>query len=182
MEKSNKKMSSERLPEILDKLSGNNPFRTPDSYFESLPVQILSRINSVPGYEEKAPALPFTVPDGYFEKLPAEVSGLISSDKKQVSQAWIPLLRTQLALTVAALIILIAFSIRWYQGSVTLNVPEKLTAEDLRSSGIITDIDEGMIIDVLASTTTEMNNSYKENIRQYLLDNNVDVYQIESEL
>ncbi len=177
--------SSEQLPPGLSGMKRENPFKVPDGYFDSLPGDIMKRIEAVSELDRMSKENPFNVPEGYFDSLPAAVQQRISDEKKgrSSSAGLIFTLTRPKYLAAAVLVVLLIFGIKYLTRPVVLPSPKYLTYEEVQNSSCIGDIDESDFVDAFE---LEQNNTSSADedagIKQYLLDNNIDISQIENHL
>lgn len=173
-----KDIEEEKLRELLK--GKDNPFTIPSSYFEKLPDNIMDKINSLPDFENKAINNPFIVPDGYFENLPSEISVKITSQKSKLYTWLNNLQRPRIAIPIAfATIILLAGLFFYKQSTYTKSTQQEITADDVRNSTYMFNMDEDLFVDVLSN---QNDSETDESLEQYLIDNNIDLSQIENKL
>jgi hypothetical protein len=157
-----------------DKMERNkkmeNPFDVPAGYFEDLPRKINGTINILEN-ENKVVYSPFDTPDNYFEKLSHSISDKISERKTSFFKrriVWIP---AACALLMAAFFYL----------SHTKEERKMYTSSDaeIENSTLLQSIDEDMLIDELASYQL---NSETDSLTQYIIDYNIDQFDLENAL
>jgi len=123
---------------------------------------------------------PFSVPGGYFEKLPYEITDRVHTDKSGTIQTILSF-KTIMVSGVAAVLLIVAMFLINKKNDV---YKHELTAEDITTSVLMTDIEESVIIDELqapsfAEVTTVAEN---EPIHDYLIENQTDITLIINEL
>jgi len=161
----------------MEELNKNNPFKTPEGYFENLSNALLDKLS-----EEKLD-LPkedgFTVPEDYFDDLHNNIRKKIDSNEIKVVQLN-PYRKYYLSAASVAAIVLIFIGFNW-------NVQEEITFEDLASAdiesyfeanelGLTTyEIAEVLPVDELEITDILENHFDEENVIDYLNDNVDDI-------
>jgi hypothetical protein len=115
---------------------------------------------------------PFEVPETYFEKLHASVHDKIIRKK---SPSWKKIFRPAFAIPA---LILVAALIFFFQKFSEKNIVE-LCADDLKNSSFLMNVEEYILMDYIAA---QEENHSDYNIKQYLIENNIDITEIENEL
>jgi hypothetical protein len=162
---------------IRDMTGNIKTFGVPKDYFESLPDEILSKINSLPDFEKSSARNPFTLPEGYFEKLPVTIAERVSKQKRyKLSRILRPRLSIPIVIGMMVLLAGIYYLLKTEKSDSDLN---NITADDLKNSSYFYSMDEEVLVDAISSQDLDAND---EGIEQYLLDNDVEISQIESQL
>lgn len=127
----------------------------------------------------------FKVPEGYFEKLSLAITEKISSEKLQEKPSgWITLPR----LAVFAMILSFVCALSYYLITFDqLNTSQRagITYEDLVNSGFVYQLDEYGLYEEYQSLVAEKSGNRSVEINpygDYLIENHIDEYLIESEL
>jgi hypothetical protein len=176
-----KNLSHNEEEKLWAALKGNeNPFTVPSGYFEELPGKISDQLNALPDFEKASSVNPFSVPDNYFENLSEEISQKLKTNKQRPLSWLDSLLRPRIAIPTAfAAIIILAGLFYFKQQSGILPQQEEFTVEDLSNSYFLETIDEGLIAEILDNQKAD---TTKDNLEQYLIDNNIEISQIENAL
>lgn len=173
----------------LSKLNGSNPFKTKSDYFENFAGKLQHHIDELEEIKTEAPLLisipknnPFEVPSDYFDELPTIIQQRCIDDKPSPSiMEWLLfLIKPRFAVPVFATI-LIAFSgINFMDKNAEL---QKMNEEKISINEHLYNIDETTIIEALTSETNGFKkNDTNESIENYLIDNNIDEYNLGNEL
>ena len=173
----------------LSKLGGGNPFKIRNDYFENFADKLLHHIDELEEIKAEAPLLisipknnPFEVPIDYFDELPTIIQQRCIDDKPSISiKAWLLLLiKPRFAVPVFATV-LIAFSgINFMDKNAEL---QKINEESISINEHLYNIDETTIIEALTSEANVFKkNDTNEPIENYLIDNNIDEYNLSNEL
>jgi hypothetical protein len=120
----------------MKKIPKNNPFKTPEGYFEGLTDGILDRLRDEPGKEFPARE-GFVVPDGYFEKAQHEIIAKTTASETAVIPLYPYKKFLYMAASVAAIAVIV-IGLQW-------NRTEELTFEDLASSDITSYFDTNQV-------------------------------------
>lgn len=176
-----------QLSTLLESLREQESFRTPDGYFENLPDIIQHQIQQIPDFEKSAVVNPFTVPQDYFEKLPFAVSQAVEQSQHasfSLRTLIAQFKRPSVSLAFASLALVLFISIRFFSREIIIQAPDSgLTVEELTHSVSLDELDENMLIDLLAEQNQDASvNDQNQNIEQYLIDNDIDITQLESRL
>jgi hypothetical protein len=169
----------------LSELKKENPFTVPDGYFDSLSGSIQQQIQSLPDFEKTAAKEQFKVPEGYFDSLPTIIQQrIIEERKKRFSWGEIVdgiFFRPKFALVLASVAILIVFSLKYFNRPISVQ-PElaEVSLTDLSNSLYLADIDETLLADAVAMQTSAADEN--ETLKEYLIDNNIDINQITEHL
>jgi len=184
MSENNKKRTF-NLPDQPAQNGGHEGFSVPDSYFDMLETDIISKIEVISSLENSGARSHFNVPADYFEGLPMIINEkiLASKQKSKLIDLLSVFSRPQLAISFASLAILIWFSI-------STRMPERLALNDARysieqlnESEYLEYIDEYTIIELLASQPEVQSSALSNDpYVQYLLDHDIDISQIENSL
>ncbi len=144
----------------------NNPFKTPEGYFENFTGKLLNALN-----EEKVDfpqETGFAVPDDYFDELPNNIAEKITAKETEVIRLK-PYKKYFIAAASVAAIALIALSFNW-------NYSEKPTFDELADSDIEAyfenneyDLSAYEIAEVLPIDELEINDILTENINEKIL-------------
>ena len=174
-----KNIEEEKLKELLK--GHENPFLTPNSYFENLSDSIIQRVYAQPDFNVKAATSPFAVPDGYFENLSSQISNKVIASKTLRRPFWLSnIFRPAFSIPIAfASIIFIASLLYLSQNK---NIPitdQEITLEDFNESDYLQNIDESVFVDLITFDNT---NTKDDSIVEYLLENEIDVVQLVNEL
>ena len=172
------------MPEGLSKLRKENPFSVPENYFDSLADQVQQKINVLPDWEKSGSENLFKVPDGYFDSLPSSIQQRIADEKrKNVFEEWISvLLQPKFSLSLATLIILAIFGIKYFTKHIDMESPDSISYNEVRNSEYIADMDESTLVDMLEQENNINDVKEDNSMEQYLLDNDVDISQLENRL
>lgn len=175
----------------LSKLSDNNPFNASDDYFDSFTSKLQNRIDDFEEIKDVAPTLlnidkynPFEVPADYFEELPGIIQErVIESKNKPVVLEWLLLLlKPRFAFPMIAIIVATVIGINYLNNKVGV---KNEAADELSLEDHLYYIDESEIIEQFtadASAEDESVSEEKNNIENYLLDNNIDESNLNNEL
>ncbi len=174
----------------LSKYAANSPFNASNDYFDSFTSKLQNRIDDCEEIKDLAPTLlsidkfnPFEVPTDYFEELPSIIQERVVESKDKASYfEWLFLfLKPRFALPLIAIIFVSIVGINYINNKVELkNETEELSLEDH-----LYYIDESEIIEQLTADACIEKESVSEddyNIKNYLLDNNIDESSLNNEL
>ncbi|MEP3209595.1 MAG: hypothetical protein ABJN95_10420 [Maribacter sp.] len=161
----------------MKELNKNNPFKTPEGYFENFTDGLLDKLS-----EEKL-NLPkddgFAVPEDYFDGLHKNIQQRLDADETKVVQLH-PYRKYYLAAASIAAIVLLFFGFNW-------NTPKELTFDDIASAdiesyfesnelGLTTyEIAEVLPVDELEINEILENQFDEENVIDYLNENVDDI-------
>ncbi len=160
----------------LDTIAQENPFFVPANYFDELPGMIEKRIHGLQ-LEDIAKENPFEVPTGYFEHLNSAITDNVIASKKQKGFEWIGIFnRPKLAVSFATLTLAVFVVFKFVSFNKMNNF--SFTEQEIASSQVMNEIDEGTIIETLYSDNKTSANPKQGDIENYLMDNNVDESQI----
>ena len=129
----------------------------------------------------------FHTPPGYFEKLPVEIATKVHRPAAEGFSKWIPV---RVAFTAACLVIIAIMGILYF-GSPGKNekASTDFTYEDLYTTGMITQMDESLLLDALtiqgnadAEVIPAGPGNDEQHLQDYLIENNTDINLIISEL
>lgn len=127
----------------------------------------------------------FKVPDGYFEDLSHAITEKISTTPPQTSPAgWITLPRFAIIATILTMVLSISYYIHTMDQQ-TGAQRVALTYEDLVNSGFVYQLDEYGLYEEYQSLVAEKSGTVSVEINpygDYLIENHIDEYLIESEL
>ena len=170
----------------LSELKKENPFKVPDHYFDSLPNQIMDKIEALPDLQRINKANPYRVPEGYFDSVPASVQQRILEEKNKKSifggLASISF-RPKYSLALAVVIVLVIFGIKFFTKPSSLKAPENyFSLEEIQNSASFAELDEATLVDALEHQNKKATAPVDNSIEQYLIDNNIDISQIENRL
>lgn len=181
--------NSEGLDPHLNRSGNKNPFRTEADYFDNFADKLMSKVEEHAELSFEAPVLssipkynPFTLPKDYFEDLPSSVQQRTASGSHSSWLDWLKMaIRPNFAVPVACVIIIAFTGIHYLNNS---QAPKNEIAREINIDEQLQDIDETTLADALsASGTTETEvNPENENIKQYLIDNNIDETNLTYEL
>ena len=129
----------------------------------------------------------FQAPPGYFEKLPAEIASKISRPNGSGIYNRIPV---RVMATLTCLGVIIAAGILFFRlPGDHEKASADFTYEDLYASGMYTQMDESLLMDVITvpgNTETEVipagSGTEEQHLQDYLIENNTDINLIISEL
>jgi hypothetical protein len=191
----------DNLAPNLSRLGKNGPFEVPGDYFDDLASRIAEKCADADELRELAPALseipkynPFTVPANYFEELPSIIQE--KCIKSPARPSWISwLFRPRLAIAAAVLAAALAFFLtrEWNDETRNNTTPVAMT-DTLQNDTIISaneeialySVDESLLIESVSSEqVAQVDDKPKGNntdIEDYLVENNIDVGSIVSEL
>jgi hypothetical protein len=175
----------------LNRSGSNNPFGPGNDYFENFQNKIMDRVEEFEELKMEAPFLsnipkynPFDVPAGYFDDLPTLIQQKCTNSSSQFSwREWFAMIfRPNFAIPVLS-VILIAFAGIYYMEHDKKQTVQPF-AEEINVDEQLQNIDESTIIDALTAqvSTESTNENENEKIMNYLLDNNVDETNFNSEL
>lgn len=170
----------------LSELKKENPFKVPDQYFDSLPNQIMDKIETLPDLQRINKTNPYRVPEGYFDSIPASVQQRILEEKNKksifrglTSISFLP----KYSLALAVIIVLVIFGIKFFTKPSTLKAPENyFSLEEIQNSACFAELDEATLVDALRQQNNTITTPVDNSIEQYLIDNNIDISQIENRL
>lgn len=142
----------------------------------------------LPGTSGKGRQNIFKTPENYFELLPIQISDRIQSGKsvRETTAAFV-FSKLHLITTLGIVACLIAGGIFYLNLSNSGSKSEQiLSSDDLINAGIVTEIDENILIEEYAelSTTSQESQKVAQNIslEDYLIENNTDITLIINEL
>ncbi len=174
----------------LSKLSSSNPFKADNDYFENFADKLQNRIEDFEEINAEAPLLagipkynPFDVPADYFDELPALIQNRCISSKPSVSIIeWLVLLiKPRFAIPVLATVLCAVAGINFMDKNAEMTKSGR-TAE-ISIEERLNSIDESELIDELADDQADLKqNNTNESIENYLIDNNIDESNLNSEL
>lgn len=130
----------------------------------------------------------FKTPENYFELLPIQISDRIQSGKSvRGTAATFVFTKLRLITTLAIVTCLIAGGIFYLNLSNSGSKSELiLSSDDLINTGIVTEIDENLLIEEYAELSTTSQESQKvaqnNSLEDYLIENNIDITLIINEL
>jgi hypothetical protein len=154
------------------------PFRVPEGYFDGLTGAIIDRTASVSKAEDRIQPASFSVPANYFQQLPGRVS-------RRIPEGRVISIRPVVRWSVAA-VLMVGFLL--YRGLSVQSAPTQLTEneplsiEEIQSSYVMDDLDEAFLTETLLSSTSEASTSSDEDLKNYLIDNGIDLSQTDIEL
>jgi hypothetical protein len=169
----------------LSELKRENPFAVPDGYFDSLSGSIQQQIQSLPDFEKAALKEQFKVPEGFFDSLPTIIQQrIIDEKKKRISWGEVVdgiFFRPKFTLALASVAILVVFGLKYFNRPINVQ-PEvaEVSLTDLSNSLYLADIDETLLTDAVAMQTSTADEN--ETLKEYLIDNNIDINQITEHL
>lgn len=169
--------------ENLKGLKGNKePFKTSGDYFENFSERLQKSIDGYEEVKDMAPLLseipkynPFEVPTGYFDELPTLVQEKCNATAQSLNPfGWLlVLLKPRIVVPVFSLLLIAFLSILYFGDN---GMPQDQLAEENSIEEQLQHIDESMIIEELtADASSEEEVSEEEKIKDYLLDNNIDL-------
>lgn len=174
----------------LSKMNGNNPFEADHDYFENFSDKLQNRIDELEEIKAEAPLLlaipkynPFEVPIGYFDELSMIIQQRCIDTKPSFTIIdWLrTFLKPRIAIPAFATIVFAIIAI--YVTNKNTGFPTTQLADEISIEEQLYDIDETTIIDAITDDANDSKQSNtKENIENYLIDNNVDEANIENEL
>jgi hypothetical protein len=180
---------NEMFPD-LNKSGDNDHFEPGNDYFEDFQNKIMQRVEEYEELNIQAPYLssipkynPFDVPPDYFDELPTIIQQkCLTRSYKTSWLEWLTMvIRPNFAIPVLS-VFLIAFSAIYFMDKNGKQATQPV-AEEINIDEQLQDIDESTIIDALADAGSEsIKESYNEKIMNYLLDNNVDETNLNTEL
>ena len=126
----------------------------------------------------------FYTPENYFEKLPSNISDRIhkKSTTPELAKVWSPV--RILSYSTLAVLIVVAGWFYFSNPASEKIAPSVLTYEDLDKSGIVSEMDETMLMEeytVAANAQIDVVEN-QEVFKEYLIDNNTDITLIINEL
>lgn len=110
----------------MEELNKNNPFRTPDSYFEKLSDTLKDKLSQEQLHLPKSEG--FTLPDGYFENLHATIEQKLNTKELKVVQLN-PYRKYYLVAASIAALFLLAIGFNW-------NTDQEASWDDLANADI----------------------------------------------
>ena len=173
----------------LSKLGGGNPFKIRNDYFENFANKLQQHIDELEEIKAEAPLLisipknnPFEVPSDYFDELPTIIQQRCIDDKPSISiKEWLLLLiKPRFAVPVFATIFIAIAGISFMDKNAEL---QKMNEEKISINEHLSNIDEATIIEELTAEANDFKKiNTNENIENYLIDNNIDEYNLGNEL
>jgi hypothetical protein len=176
----------------LDKMGGKNPFGANNDYFEHFSDKIMGSVSDFEEIRLEAPFLsgipkynPFEVPVGYFDGLPTMVQERCPGKNKQQNSLmdWLILLiKPNFALPVITVIVIAFLGIHY--SNLNSVKPTNPIAEEVSVDDQLRNIDENTIVDALTadSETETVTDKDNEHIKDYLIENDVEEQNLNSEL
>lgn len=175
----------------LSRSGSSNPFGPGNDYFENFQNKIMDRVEEYDELKMEAPALsnipkynPFDVPAGYFDELPTIIQQKCADRNSNPSwREWLLMIfRPNFAIPVLS-VFLIAFAAIYYFDKNEKQF-ENPVAEEITIDEQLLNIDESTIIEALTAQVNNesINENDNEKIMNYLLENNVDETNLNSEL
>lgn len=139
---------------------------------------------------------PFEVPDGFFENFSSNIQDKIAAQQKQSvwSIVYHNLIKPKFAIPVLASVCIIAVGIKLLNKTAIINTNNNIavTYNDLSQSDYFADINVSDLSEALNNTTSSISNNVKtesdsyrldkNQIENYLIENNVDVSDLANEL
>jgi hypothetical protein len=176
-----------RIAPRLSELKKESPFKVPDGYFDSLSRSIQQQVQSLPDFEKTAGKEHFKVPEGYFDSLPTIIQQrIIDEKKKRISWGEVVdgiFFKPKYALALASVAILIVFSIKYFNRTVSVQpVVAEVSFSDLSNSTYLADIDESLLADAVATQITTTDEQKDASLEDYLIENNIDINQLTEHL
>jgi hypothetical protein len=170
----------------LSELKRENPFIVLDGYFDSLSNSIEQQIQSLPDFDKVAESEQLKVPEGYFDSLPTIIQQRIIDEKKKRT-SWGEIVdgiffKPKFALALASVAVWVVFSIKYFNRPINVQ-PEvaEVSLTDLGNSIYLADIDETLLADAVAMQTLTSGEE-NETLKEYLIDNNIDINQLTEHL
>lgn len=179
----NQRKIREQLPDLT--ASGINPFQVPAGYFDSLTDELMNKVAASDQFANAAPENKFLVPENYFEQLPLAIADRISSIGNSRSAGFTsiyhyfgkPVFRLAVA-SMCALLVTIYF---YLEKEPEIKNPEyAFTVSELKESDLLFQLNESMLIDVIAKETNSRHAS--DEYEDYLIDNHLELNQIIEQL
>ncbi len=178
------KLKSFNLEDEKSKLSSIKSFAVPADYFTSSQNEMLGKINALGEKENSVLPNPFLTPENYFEKLPNSIQQTITNQRQhQNLPGWIEiLLRPQVGIAFASLLLLLWFGVKTRQPKIIESGSSEITVEYLVAADYLRDLDETTIIEMLLAEDVSSASPSSDTYIDYLLDNDIEISQIETDL
>jgi len=180
-------ISAPLLFNLKSKLTSGTGFSTPDGYFDSLPAEVMKKIESIPDFESQAIVNPFKTPDGYFDSLPTIIQQRIvdQNKKKKTAIAWMAEVfnnpAPKYAVVLVSLFLVIFFSVKYFTRTIKVDYVQEAPATEPLESFYLSQLDETVLSEYAEETL--ISEDVQENaIENYLLENDVDLILISENL
>ncbi len=197
--KKNQNHSAEELKRIDDLLSGmknemqddktQNPFHTPDGYFDSLNAEVMKKLASIPDTESVSEVNPFKVPAGYFDTLPTIIQQrIIDIDARGFSLSrWITSALSRLSpgytVALASVIIVAVMSTFYLTRTITVDyAAQQIPESEKLESVYLQQLDEYVLAQVYIEETSTVTESQDDGFESYLIDNDIDLNSLSEQL
>lgn len=157
----------------MKEFNENNPFKTPEEYFESFDDRLMDKLSEESSNIPKEEG--FDLPEGYFDGLHKNIQGKLDNQETKVVQLH-PYKKYYYAVASIAAIVLVIFGLNW-------NTSEELRFEDLAEADIENyfennefdlsayEIAEVIPLDELEINDILVNRFEEENMLDYLNEN-----------
>lgn len=195
----------EKLPPAFSKLEKGNDFGVPGDYFDSLADRIMDTCADAEELKAIAPVLseiprynPFEVPAGYFDQLPIRIQERCAEKPDLSWGAWLmQVLRTRYAIPALAgvILIIVAASILFKDNTITpaeniaayTDTIEPIHSADEQANDLadVYAIDESVLVESLETGSIAEDAAEeisREDLENYIADNNIDVAELINEL
>lgn len=161
----------------MEELEKNNPFKTPEGYFENLTDKLMDKLNEEKGDLPKEDG--FTIPENYFDGLKKSIQEKVDVPETKVVQLH-PYRKYYVAIASVAAILLVLVGLNW-------NSADETTWDDLANADIETyfetnelglttfEIAEVLPVDELEINDILENQFEEENVIDYLNENIDDI-------
>ena len=160
-------------------------FQVPEGYFDSLPSDVMLKIESSPDFEASQLANPYKTPEGYFDSLPSIVQQRIyeQSKKKRILSGLFPQIFSnqvpRFSLAIASLLLIVLFSIKYFNRTIKVEYVNSDQETEQLESFYLSQLDETVLLEAYSEEQVTSDNNEIEN---YLIENNIDLNLISEHL
>ncbi|MFN8180955.1 MAG: hypothetical protein U0X34_03740 [Bacteroidia bacterium] len=176
MKRRNQPLPHDQDPEIT---AGNRvlPFQTPEDYFEKLPREIERRVELL--HTETARPEPdgFVAPERYFEQLESSIHARIRGGASPAFRWW---KQPEWSLSIAALLVCLFLGTRNYFTDRKVDYTaaiQPLSVDEVSEALDYLDLDPSTVASLLPAS--EETGTNEQELKQYLLENDIDLSQLE---
>ena len=197
--KNNQIYSAEELKRINDVLSGmknemqddktQNPFHTPEGYFDSLNAEVMKKLASIPDTESVSEDLPFKVPAGYFDTLPTIIQQrIIDMNAREFSLSrWVASAFSRLtpgySIAFASIILVVALSTFFLTRTIEVDYSaQRIQESEKMDAAYLQQLDEYVLAEVYIEESSAVAETQDDGIENYLIDNDIDLNSLSEHL